>query len=86
MIPATEILVINVSSVLAIFLIVGIILAIYLIRLTAEIRKIARSAQKTVDTIGTAMSTAAKFSSPMMVAEMLKRYVKKYTSKSRKEK
>lgn len=84
MIPATEILVIIVSSVLAIFLIVGIILGIYLIRLTAEIRKIAKSAQQTVDTIGTAMSTAVKFTSPMMVAEMVKRHFKKYAHKSRK--
>jgi len=81
---AAEILVIIVSVVLSIFLIVGIILGVYLIRLSAEIRRIAKSAQQTVDAVGNAVSGVARLTSPMFVAEIIGRYVKKFTKKSRK--
>lgn len=87
--PAAEILVIILSVFLAIFLLIGIILGIYLIRLSAEIRNIARSAQKTVDHIESAVSGVTKVASPMFVAEMIGRYIRKFTNRSkssRKEK
>lgn len=76
---AAEILVIIVSSVLAIFLIISIILAIYLIKLTAEIRRLAKTAQNTVDHIDTAVVGVSKLTSPIFVAELVGKYIKKFT-------
>jgi len=81
--PAAEILVIILSVFLAIFLVVAIILGIYLIRLSAEIRKIASSAQKTVDHIESAVNGASRLVSPMFVADQIAKYVKKFTKKSK---
>ncbi len=75
----TFVLVIILSIFLAIFLVVGIILAVYLIRLTAEIRKIAASAQKTVDHIGAAVSGFSRITSPLFVGEVIERIVKRFT-------
>lgn len=82
---AAEILVIIVSSVLFIFLVVGIILGIYLIKLTAEIRRLARSAQDTVSHIENAVVGVSKIASPIYVAELLNRYIKKYFRKGEKD-
>ncbi len=81
---AAEILVIIVSSVLSIFLVVSIILGIYLIKLTAEIRRLTKTAQNTVDHIDTAVVGVTKLTSPMFVAEMVSRYIKKFTKKGKK--
>ena len=81
--PAAEILVIILSVFLAIFLVVAIILGIYLIRLSAEIRKIASSAQKTVDHIESAVNGASRLVSPMFVADLIGKYIKKFTKKSK---
>lgn len=81
---AAEILVIIVSSVLAIFLVVAIILGIYLIKLTAEIRRIARTAQNTVEHIDSAVVGVSKLASPVFFAEIIGRYVKKFTKKKGK--
>lgn len=81
---AAEILVIIVSSVLSIFLIVSIILGVYLIKLTAEIRRLTKTAQNTVDHIDTAVVGVSKLTSPMFVAEMVSRYIKKFTKKGKK--
>lgn len=82
---ATFVLVIILSIFLAIFLVVGIVLAVYLIRLTAEIRKIAASAQKTVDHIESAVSGFTKVTSPIFVTEIVDRLVKRFV-KSQKHK
>ncbi len=81
---AAELLVIIVSSVLAIFLIIAIILAIYLIKLTSEIKKIAKKAEHTVSNIDAAVNGVAKLTSPLFVAEMVSKLVKKYTKKGKK--
>jgi len=83
---AAEILVIIVSVVLSIFLIVGIILGVYLIRLSAEIRKIAKTAQETVDSVGDAIQGIVRITSPIFLAKSLSQQFKKFTHKSRKEK
>lgn len=81
---AAEILVIIVSSVLSIFLIVAIILGIYLIKLTAEIRRIAKTAKDTVAHIDSAVVGVTRLTSPVFIAEMIGRYVKKFTNKKGK--
>ena len=83
---AAEILVIIVSSVLSIFLIVAIILGIYLIKLTSEIRRLAKSAQSTVSHIDNAVVGVSKLTSPLFIAEMVNRYIKKFTTKVKKGK
>ncbi len=81
---AAEILVIIVSSVLSIFLIVAIILGIYLIKLTSEIRRLAKSAQDTVSHIDNAVVGVSRLTSPLFIAEMVNRYIKKFTGKVKK--
>lgn len=80
---AAEILVIIVSAVLAVFLLISIILGIYLIRLTVEIRKITKSAQLTVDGIQSAVTGIGKILSPVFVSEIINRMMKKYTKKGK---
>jgi uncharacterized protein YoxC len=75
---ASEILVIILSIFLAIFLILGIILTIYLIRLSHDIREVTKSAGRTVNAIESTISNVTKFASPLFVAELIGRYVKKF--------
>ena len=75
---AAEILVIILSVFLAIFLILGGILAIYLIKLTREIREVTRSAERTASNIETLISGATKIASPIFFAEMVTRFAKKF--------
>lgn len=81
---ATQILVIIVSSVLCIFLIVAIILGIYLIKLTSEIRKVAKSAQDAVSNIDRTIMGISKFTSPLFAAQMFSKYIKKFSKKRSK--
>lgn len=76
--PASEILVIILSVFLAIFLLLGIILSIYLIKLTRDIREVTKSATRTVNNIESAVSGVAKLTSPLFVAELVGRYIKKF--------
>jgi len=80
---ATEILVIILSTFLAIFLALGIALTIYLIKLTRDIRSVTRSAGKTVDHIESAVSGIVKLTSPMFVADLINRYMKKFNKKKK---
>lgn len=81
---AAEILVIIVSGVLSVFLVIAIILAIYLIKLTAEIRRLTKTARSTVSHIDNTVSGFGKIVSPVFVAEILSRYIKKFTNKKGK--
>jgi cobalamin biosynthesis protein CobD/CbiB len=83
---AAEILVVIVSSVLSIFLIIAIILGIYLIKLTTEIRKLTKSAKDTVSHIDSAVVGVSKLSSPLFIAEIVNRYIKKITTQVKKGK
>jgi uncharacterized protein YoxC len=80
---ATEILVIILSIFLVIFLVVGITLAVYLIKLTRDIRKVTKSAGRTVERIESIAAGVSKIASPLFVAELIGRYVKKF-KKSKK--
>ncbi len=82
---AAEILVIILSSTLTIFLIAAIILAVYLIKLSIDIRKLTKTAQNTVDHIDNAVVGVSRLASPMFVAEMVARYIKKFTKSSEKK-
>jgi uncharacterized protein YoxC len=81
---ASEILVIILSVFLAIFLLLGIILSIYLIKLTKDIREVTQSATRTVNNIESAVGGVAKLTSPLFVAEMIGRYIKKFKKSEKK--
>ncbi len=74
---AAEILVIFLSIFLALFLVMGIVLAIYLIKLTRDIRALTNSAGRTVSTIESAIAGATRLASPLFIAQMVNRYLKK---------
>ena len=74
---SAEILVVILSIFLAFFLILGIILMIYLIVLTHQIRKVTKSAEQTVGDVGVFISNVSKIVSPVFVAEMFTRFIKK---------
>ena len=61
------VLVIILSIFLAIFLLLGIILIIMLIRVTMQIKSVTESAQRTADTIESALTGVSKFTNPMML-------------------
>jgi uncharacterized protein YoxC len=82
---AAEILVIILSITLAVFLILGIVLTIYLIKLTRDIRAITQSAERTVNNIESAVSGVARLTSPLFFAEMIARYIKKFTKSKKGE-
>lgn len=84
--PASEILVIILSIFLAVFLLLGIILSVYLIKLTHDIRAVTKSAGRTVSHIESAVSGVTKLTSPLFFAEIIRRYVKKFTTKKKGEK
>ncbi len=75
---AAEVLVIILSVFLAFFLILGVMLTIYLIKLTREIRNVTQAAGRTVGTIESVVSGAAKLTSPLFMAELINKYLKKF--------
>jgi len=86
---ALEILVIILSAFLAIFLVLGIILLVYLIRLSAEIKKVTESLRHTFDNIDEAVVGITKLVSPVFIAQQVGHYfhrVVEQFKKSEKEK
>jgi len=81
---AAEALVIILSVALAFFLVLGIVLMIYLIILTRQIRRVTNSAEKTVENLGSVLSGVSKVVTPVYIAEMVGKFVKK-AKKSKKE-
>lgn len=82
---AAEILVIIISIFLAFFLILGIILTIYLINLTRQIRRVTNCAEKTFIDFGALVSKFTNVVSPIIVAETFAKLIKKFT-KEKEEK
>jgi len=86
---AAEILVIILSVTLTVFLVVGIILTIYLIKLTRQIRKVTASAERTVDGIETVVNSAVKMSIPVLITDLVAKFMNKYkkdTNESKEKK
>lgn len=75
--PAAEILVAILSITLSVFLAFGIVLVIYLIKLTRDIRKVTESAGRTVDSLHSAVSKLSKLAPPIFIADFLSKYFKK---------
>ncbi|MES2875913.1 MAG: hypothetical protein V4678_00420 [Patescibacteria group bacterium] len=66
-----EILVIILSAFLALFLLIGIVLAILLIRITQQIKRVTMSAERTVSGLETVVATAGKVTTPAMIAKLV---------------
>lgn len=75
---AAEILVIILSVSLTVFLVVGIILTIYLINLTRQIRKISMSAERVADDFSSMVSKVVRVVSPMLAAEAIAKFLKRF--------
>jgi uncharacterized protein YoxC len=75
---AAEILVVILSIALTFFLILGMVLVVYLIVLTRQIRKITKSAERTVDGLESTVAGFSKMMSPIFVAEMVSKIIKKF--------
>lgn len=75
---ASEILVIILSIFLALFLILGIALLLYLIKLTKQIREVTTTAEHTIGNIDSVVSNATKIMSPIFLAEMVSKIMKKF--------
>lgn len=83
---AAEILVIILSVFLAFFLALGIVLAIYLIKLTREIRDVTKSAEKTVNDIGSIVDRINAVTTPMIFAKMVTKFFNKAKKRKGKDK
>jgi len=75
---AAEILVIILSIALAVFLTLGIILTIYLIGLTRQIREITSSAERTAGSIESIVSGIAKALSPVFLVGMITKFISNF--------
>lgn len=83
---AAEILVIILSVTLTVFLTVGIILTIYLIKLTRQIRKVTASAERTVDGIEMVVTSAVKMSIPVLITNLVAKFINKYKKNNKESK
>lgn len=79
------VLVIILSVFLALFLILGIILVILLIRVTIQIKKVTKSAEKTVLNIESVVSNLSRFGSPMLIGKSLLDNINKLKAKKRRK-
>ncbi len=78
---ALEILVIILSSFLVLFLLIGIVLAILLIRVTSQIKRVTDSAERTAHGVEGIVAGVGKVTSPALLAKMILSQVKKYRKK-----
>jgi hypothetical protein len=82
---ASQILVIILSSALAIFLILSIVLIVKLIGLTNQINKTAQSLQNTSETIEEMVASFSKLASPIAVFKAIKNVVNKFKRKDEED-
>lgn len=78
---ALEILVIILSSFLALFLLIGIILVALLVRVTRQIKRVTDSAERTAHGLEGIVAGVGKVTSPALLAKMVLSQIKKYRKK-----
>ena len=85
---ASQILVIILSAALAVFLVLGIMLLVMLIRLSGQIKKTATSIRATSESVEGLVTSIAKLVSPAIVAKTIKEVFDKIkpSKSSKKEK
>jgi heme/copper-type cytochrome/quinol oxidase subunit 2 len=82
---ASEVLVIIVSSILAIFLIVLIVAGVYAVKVLKQVRRITERAENVAGTVEAAASTFGRAASPLAVLKIIGSIVE-HSSKFRKRK
>ncbi len=82
---APEILVTILSIFLAIFLVLSITLAVYLIKLTRDIRSVTKAASRTMEGFETSVKNISKLTTPMFVIDIITKYIKKYKKNNKGE-
>ena len=75
---SAEILVVILSIALAIFLILGIILTIYLIDLTRQIRRVTNSAERTAYNLESVVSKFSTVKTPILMVKMVTNFFNKF--------
>jgi cell division protein FtsB len=78
---AMEILVIILSAFLALFLLIGIVLAVLLVRVTQQIRRVTTTAERTVNGLENVVASASKVTTPAMIAKVIMGQVSKRRKK-----
>lgn len=78
---ALEILVIILSAFLALFLLIGIVLAVLLIKVTTQIKRVTMSAERTVNGLESVVAGVSKVTTPAMLAKMVLGQVNKRRKK-----
>ena len=78
---ALEILVIILSTALAVFLVLGIVLTVLLIRVTKQIESITHSAKSAVDNVQNLTANVTKVVAPAALLRVVKDLIKKQKSK-----
>lgn len=74
---AMQILVIILSSFLALFLLLAIILVVLLIKVTKQIKNVTSTAQSAADNINSFVGNVSKVTSPAIIAKMVMDQLKK---------
>lgn len=75
---AMQILVIILSSFLALFLLLAIALTVMVIKLTAQIRQVAATAQSVAEHVNSLAANATKFTSPVVLGKLIYNQIKKF--------
>ncbi len=78
---AMEILVIILAAFLALFLLVGIVLAVLLVRVTQQIKRVTTSAERTVGSLEGVIAGVSKVTTPAMLAKIVLGQVNKRRKK-----
>ncbi len=68
---AMEILVIILSAFLALFLLIGIVLAVLLIKVTTQIKRVTMSAERTVNGLESVVAGVGKVTTPAMLGKII---------------
>lgn len=74
---AMQLLVIILSSFLAVFLLLAVILVVLLIKVTRQIKSVTTTAQSTVEKFSAIATSVTKVTSPALIAKMVMDQIKK---------
>ncbi|MBC7512493.1 hypothetical protein H7142_02440 [Candidatus Saccharibacteria bacterium] len=76
-----EILVIILSAFLALFLLIGMVLVVLLIKVTSQIKRVTTSAERTVNGLESVVAGVGKVTTPAMLAKLVLSQVNKRRKK-----
>lgn len=83
---ASEILVVILSIALAVFLVLGIVLTVYLIVIAKKLRNVAASAERSAGHFESVVSMVRKAAAPAMLSRLVMEIVGRFTDRRNKNK